>query len=196
MRSRMAEPRSAPPIPHVQDCPRPLIVDGVESQGVFTSENRTGASFIPGWLFYFVSRLHYDWVISYLVIWRYTSCWDSKSQTLRMRYPFQSTSRPISHRNVWSFRVYMMPLRDFVPEWDSRPGPTTGLNSRRGHSRRHDIFWWYHVNKCRAMRGNRSELTPARKSPRYHVNSPSFRSWSGVGVLLDNPKVKTTSGIS
>ena len=26
------------------------------------------------------------------------------------------TSRPISHRNVWSFRVYMMPLRDFVPE--------------------------------------------------------------------------------
>ena len=40
----------------------------------------------------------------------------SKSQTLRMRYPFQSTSRPISHRNWWSFRVYMIPLRDFVPE--------------------------------------------------------------------------------
>lgn len=49
MRSRMAaEPRSAPPIPDIQDCPRPLIVDGVKSQGVFTSENRTGASFIPG----------------------------------------------------------------------------------------------------------------------------------------------------
>ena len=29
---------------------------------------------------------------------------DSKSRTLRMRYPFQSTSRPISHRNGWSFR--------------------------------------------------------------------------------------------
>ena len=41
---------------------------------------------------------------------------DSKSQTLRMRYPFQSTGRPISHRNAWSFRVYMVPLRDFVPE--------------------------------------------------------------------------------
>ena len=41
---------------------------------------------------------------------------DSKSQTLRMRYPFQSTGRPISHRNGWSFRVYMIPLRDFVPE--------------------------------------------------------------------------------
>ena len=29
-----------------------------------------------------------------------------KSQTLRMRYQFQSTGRPISHRNEWSFRVY------------------------------------------------------------------------------------------
>ena len=28
---------------------------------------------------------------------------DSKSQTWRMRYPFQSTGRPISHRNLWSF---------------------------------------------------------------------------------------------
>ena len=26
------------------------------------------------------------------------------------------TGRPISHRNRWSFRVYMIPLRDFVPE--------------------------------------------------------------------------------
>ena len=40
----------------------------------------------------------------------------SKSLTLRMRYAFQSTGRPISHRNGWSFRVYMIPLRDFVPE--------------------------------------------------------------------------------
>ena len=46
----------------------------------------------------------------------------------------------------------------------SRPGATTGVNSRRGDSRRHDILWWYHVNKCRAMRGNRSELAPPRES--------------------------------
>ena len=71
---------------------------------------------------------------------------DSKSDTLRMRYPFQSTNRPISHRNVWSFRIYMIPLRDFVPEWDYRPGTTTGMNSRR-----HGILWWYHVSKCRAI---------------------------------------------
>ena len=65
--------------------------------------------------------------------------------------------------------IYMIPLRDFVLERNSRPGTTTGVNSRRGDSRRHDILWWYHVNKCRAMSGNRSELTPARKSPRCHV---------------------------
>ena len=41
---------------------------------------------------------------------------DSKSQTLRMRYLFQSTGRPISHRNGWSFCVYMIPMGDFVPE--------------------------------------------------------------------------------
>ena len=41
---------------------------------------------------------------------------ESKLQTLRMRYPFQSTGRPISHRNVWLFCVYMIPLQDFVLE--------------------------------------------------------------------------------
>ena len=82
------------------------------------------------------------------------------------------TGRPISHRNGWSFCVYMIPLRDFAPEWNSRPGTRSGVNSRRGDSRGHDILWWYHVNKYRAMRGNRSELTPGRKSPRCHVNTP------------------------
>ena len=82
------------------------------------------------------------------------------------------TGRPISHRNGWSFCVYMIPLRDFAPEWNSLPGKRSGVNSRRGDSRGHDILWWYHVNKYRAMRGNRSELAPGRKSPRCHVNTP------------------------
>ena len=119
------------------------------------------------------------WVISYLgylklhfMLIKYTC--DSKSQRLRMRYPFQSTSRPLSHRNGWSFRVYMIPLRNFVPEWNSRSGTTTGVNSRRGDSRWHDILWWYYVNKYRATRGNRIELAPARKSPRCHVNTLSL----------------------
>ena len=150
---------------------------GAHPEGVFTWENshwrefHTGMTFLfciafTLWLGHFISR----YLKVHFMLIKYTC--DSKSQTLRMRYPFQSTGRPISHRNGWSFRVYMIPLRDFVPEWNSRPGTTTGVNSRRGDSRRHDILWWYHVNKCRAMRGNRSELTPARKSPRCHVNSP------------------------
>ena len=99
----------------------------------------------------------------------------SKWQTLRIRYPFQSIGRPISHRNGWSFRVYMIPLRDFVPEWNSRPGTRTGVNSRRDDSRRNNILWWYHGNKYRATRGNRSELAPGRKSPRFHVNTPLIK---------------------
>ena len=106
-----------------------------------------------------------------------------------MSYPFQLPDRPISHRNVWSFRVYMIPLWDFVPEWNSRPGTATGVNTRRGDSRWHDILWWYHVNKCRAMRGNRSELTPARKSPRCHVNSP----YQGNIRILEKNKEWTNS---
>ena len=139
-------------------------------------KTRTGTSFTLRWLFDFVSGLHDDWVISYrylkvhFMLMKYTCV--SKSQTLRMRYSFQSTGRPISHRNGWSFRVYMIPLRDYVPEWNSRPGTRTGVNSRQGDSRQHNILWWYQVNKYRAMRGNRSELAPGRKSPRCHVNTP------------------------
>ena len=39
-----------------------------------------------------------------------------KIANMGMRYPFQSTSRLISLRNLWSFCIYMIPLRDFVPE--------------------------------------------------------------------------------
>ena len=58
-----------------------------------------------------------DFLISYRV-YMMTGSFDILlfNGTLRMRYPFRSTGRPISHRNGWSFRVYMIPLRDFVPE--------------------------------------------------------------------------------
>ena len=136
--------------------------------GCLHEKTRTGASFIPTWLFDFVSRLHDDWVISHMI-----SLFEGTLHFDKMYVWFKIANiRPISHRNGWSFRVYMIPLRDFVLEWNSRPGATTGVNSRRGDSRRHDFLWWYHVNKCRAMRGNRSELVAARKSPRCHVNTP------------------------
>ena len=37
-----------------------------------------------------------------------------KIANMHMRYLFQSTRRLISHRNLWSFRVYMILLRDLV----------------------------------------------------------------------------------
>ena len=55
------------------------------------------------------------------------------------------------HDTVVRFRTGVK----FSPQYNNRGG------SRWGDSRRHDILWWDHVNKCRAMRGNRSELTPA-----------------------------------
>ena len=158
-------------------------------------------SFIAGMTFWFCITL-FTWLLGHFIsrclkvhfmLIKYTC--DSKSQTLRMRYPFQSTGRPISHRNVWSFRVYMIPLRDFVPEWNSRPGTTTGVNSRRGDSRRHDILWWYHVNKCRAMRGNRTEWTSsgtrlARKSSGIMLTPPNSRLQKGLAEVKINIIIK------
>ena len=143
------------------------------SKGVFTWENshrresHTGMTFwfcirFTLWLSHFISR----YLKVHFMLIKYTC--DSKPQTSRMCYPFQSTGRPISHQNGWTFRVYMIPLRDFVPERNSRPGTRTGVSSCQGDSRWHDILWWYRVNKYRAMRGNQSELTPGQKSPRCH----------------------------
>ena len=71
-------------------------------------------------------------------------------------------------------------VANLVPEWNSRPGAKTGVNSRRGDSHRHDILWWYHVNKCRAMRGNRNELAPVScKHP----------------LIFDQQKLCSSSGI-
>ena len=147
---------------------------------MFIWENTHQRESHTGMTFWF--RIAFTWCLSHFIS-RYLKvhfmlikymC-DSKSQTLRMCYPFQSTGRPISHRNGWSFRVYMIPLRDFVPEWNSHPGTRTGVNSRRGDSRRHGILWWYHVNKYRAMRENRSKLA------RCHVNTPL--GWAGREIL-------------
>ena len=141
-----------------------------ETKQVFTWENSHQGEFHTGMTFWFRVAFTWWWVISYLgylkvhfMLIKYTC--DSKSQTLRMHYPFQSTCSPISHRNGCSFRVYMIPMRNFALEWNSRSGTTNGVTSRRCDSRRHDILWWYHVNKGKAMGGNRSELAPAQKSP-------------------------------
>ena len=94
----------------------------LSSKGVFTRENSHRREFHTGMTFWF--RIAFTWWLGHFIscyltvhfmLIKYT--FGSKSQTLRMRYPFQSTGRPISHRNGWSFRVYMIPLRDFVLWW-------------------------------------------------------------------------------
>ena len=129
--------------------PRALLEHSLaEYEGVFTWENSHRREFHTGMTFWF--RIAFTrWLGHFLscyfkvhfMLIKYTC--GSKSQTLRMRYPFQSTDRQISHRNGRSFRIYMIPLRDFVPEWNSRPGTRTGVNSCWGDSRRQNIFWCY-----------------------------------------------------
>ena len=76
-------------------------------KGEFTWENshrrefHTGMTFlfrIALWLGHFISR----YLKVHFILIKYTE--DSKSKTLRMRYPFQSTGRPISHRCEISYR--------------------------------------------------------------------------------------------
>ena len=157
------------------------------SKGVLIWENSHRPKFHTGMTFWF--RIAFTWWVGHFIscyltvhfmLIKYTL--GSKSQTIRMRYPFQSTGRPISHRNGWSFRVYMIPLRDFVLEWNSRSGVRTGVNSRRGDSRRHNILWWYHVNKYRAMRGNQSELTPGSCKHPLSDNNMHERTWYHIFV--------------
>ena len=62
-----------------------------------------------------------------------------------------------------------------------------------GDSRRHNILWWYPVNKYRAMRGNRSELAPGLKSPRCSSLSCKHPLSLGCVRLARNPKTDLTS---
>ena len=86
------------------------------------------------------------------------------------------------HYTVARFRT----AAKFSSQYNNRGEPT------RGDSRRHDVLWWYHVNKCRAMRGNRSELALVRKSPRCHVNT-SCRYCKWPRRLLTEPICINTS---
>ena len=92
---------------------------------VLTWENSHRREFHTGMTFWF--RIAFTWWLGHFIsrylkvhfmLIKYTC--DSKSQTLRMRYPFQSTGRPISHRNGWSFRIYMIPLLSLIHIWRCR----------------------------------------------------------------------------
>ena len=80
--------------------------------------------------------------------------------------------------------VVVSRLHDTVARFRARVKFSPRYNNRGDLTpRQHDILWWYHVNKCRAMRGNRSELAPGRKSSRCHVNTPLERvNWISFSV--------------
>ena len=117
----------------------------------------------------FHTGVTFDFIIPVHVCMFFLSSYDQDDdpilnwRKLPMRYPFQFTGRPISHRNKWSFRVYMIPLRNFVREWNSRSGTTTGVNSRRGDSRRHDISLLKIRRRQTSVTASGSEIT-ARKT--------------------------------
>ena len=82
--------------------------------GVFTWEKSYGRESHTGMTFWF--RIAFTWWLGHFIsrylkvhfmLIKYTC--DSKLQTLRMRYPFQPTGRPISHRNGWSFSFTWYP---------------------------------------------------------------------------------------
>ena len=91
---------------------RLVSLGGVYWENSHRRESHTGMTFwfciaFTWWLGHFISRylkVHFM-LIKYMC--------DSKLQTLHMRYPFQSTGRPISYQNGWSFRAYTILL------WDS-----------------------------------------------------------------------------
>ena len=141
-------------------------------RGCLHEKTRTGASFIQGWLFNLVSPLYTG--SSHISLFEGPLHVDEIHVWFKLVNITHALPVPVYRQtDVRSKRVVVLCLNDTAarPEWNSRPGTRTGVKSRRGDSRRHDILWWYHVNKFRAIRGNRSELALGRKSPRCHVNT-------------------------
>ena len=109
-----------------------------------------------------------------------------------MRYPFQFTSRMISHRNEWLFRIYIMPSQNFIPERNSRSGTTTGVNPHQGDSPRHDLWWWYHETNAEPQEGTgvtldvsfwRCRGVPSeRMKSRPGVEPRTCRCWVRAGI--------------
>ena len=128
-------------------------------RGCLHGKTRTGASFIPGWLCDFVSRFHDDWV--FFIIPRPT-CWSWRCHLGLTKITHALPVPVYLQTDFTPKRLVVSRLHDTVAK--SRTGEKFSPRyENRGDSRWHDILWWYHVNKCRAMRGNRSELAPGAK---------------------------------
>ena len=129
-------------------------------------------------LFDFVSRLHDDLVISYLAIgdtlhvdkihmWsKIANITHALPVPVYQQTDFTPIRVVVSRLHAWyrceiSYKSEILaPLQQ--PRWTH-----AAVTRPAWH------FVRYRVNRYRAMRGNWSELGPARKSPQCHVNTPS-----------------------
>ena len=101
---------------------------------------------VPGWLFDFVSRL-YDWVISYLAIWRYSLC-----------------SLHVDKIHVW-FKIANITHALPVPVYRQ----TDFTPKRVVVSRLHDTVARFRTGvKFSPRYNNRGELTPGWLAPAWH----------------------------
>ena len=143
------------------------------SKGVFTWENLHWREFHIGMTYWFGIAFTWSWAIWYL---GYLKVYILHVDKIHMRFRIANITHVLpvpGHRQIefTPKRVVVSCSHETVARFRTGVKFSPRYNNR-GDSRRHDILWWYHVNKCRAMTGNRSELAPARKSPRCHVNTP------------------------
>ena len=123
-------------------------------RGCLHVKTRTGASLIPVWHCHFIPRLH-EWTLH--VVKRdcdaqVTPYWIG-CRRMRVRYPFQTPRGVISCWSEQPNRVYLTSEWVFVPEWKSRPGTVTGVNSRRYDSLWYEILCWCHVTNTEPQEG-------------------------------------------
>ena len=82
----------------------------INSKRVFTWENLHRHKFHTSMAFWCCVISYLGYLKVHFMLIKYTC--DSKSQTLRMRYLFQSTGRPISHGNGWWTKGKHQPSAD------------------------------------------------------------------------------------
>ena len=132
-------------------------------KGVFTWENSHWRKFHTRMTFWFCIHLHDNWVISSegtlhvnkIYVW-------IKIANITHALPI-----PVHRQTDFTpKRVVVLRLHDTIARF------RTGVKFSPRYNNRGELTlgwltpaWWYHVNKCRALRGNRSELALGKSRP-------------------------------
>ena len=109
---------------------------------------KTKTSFIRGWLFDFVSRLHDDWAILkvHFMLIKIHAWFKIANITHALPVPvYQQT-------NFTPKSVVVSRLHDTVARFRTGVKFSPRYNNR-GDSRWHDILWWYHVTNVELWEG-------------------------------------------